>query len=366
MGVLMSPTSPTLQLLRIIGSPFYSDHYVQPDLDKEDAIRLYNYAIKNKIGFSFLEALKNQESLEILGLGAKYAEEIKKHNNQLLTIRRVSQILNSYGVNYAIFKSIMPFSATPNDVDMIHFGSDTEYEYAAQALLKSNYLEVKGEADAQQRMFHDISLGGYVNPHKGKDIFDIDLYQKISASQLLYLNKKTIEKNTKYLNISGDNVRVLDNETELVSIIIHSIFPEMLCTLQAYYATLYYLKQLDAKEINKFLLVAKENNVLYAVKAHFSLAAELHKVAYGLVPEKIEDLLLNIGNEKSERMILARNNFKMPHMYSMITIMRVLFEKSKEPEFDMSIISQLLFMLNPKSAKWVLYNILWRRTRETY
>ena len=360
----MSPTSLTIKLLRAIGSPFASEQKHELPENNDEALELYNYATKNKIGLAYLESLKDQDKLEEFGLGLKYQEEAKKHNEQLITASRISKLLNSFDVNYAIFKSIMPFPATPNDVDIIHFGSDEEYKKAVEITLRSNYMEVKGEADAEQRMFHDARVCEH-SDHK-HDVYDVDLYQKISASYVLYLDKRKLERYVCELNVSNNKLKVLKPETELVTIIIHSIIPEMLCTLFVYYATLYHLERMNSEEISRFIDVAKENNVTFAVRNHCSLIAELHKAAHGFVPEKIEKVLDELGDETNERKNLLKNNFKAPHKYSMSTVIRTLLEKGKEREFRRSAVKQAVYMLNPKLLKWVVKSIIGRRRRETY
>ena len=354
----------TIKLLRTIGSPFTSDQ--EPPRSGSEALELYNHATKNKIGLFYLKTLRDRDKLEDFGLELKYQAEQKKHNEQSLTASRIAELFNSFGVNYAIFKSIMPFPATPNDVDIIHFGSDGEYEKAVEVMLQSDYMEVKGQADAEQRMFHD-ARDGELNPHPHKkDVYDVDLYQKVSASYVLYLDKRKLEKYVTEMNRSGNKFKVLKPEAELVTIIIHSIIPEMLHTLFVYYATLYHLDRLKSEDINRFINIAKENNVTFSVKAHCSLVAELHKEAHGFVPEKIEEILVKLGDEKREREISLKNNFKMPHKYSLSTVARILLEKAKEAEFRKSLIKQMGYMLNPKLAKWVISEIILRRRRETY
>lgn len=354
----------TLKLLRVLGSPFISDKELPEN--KDEALELYNYATKNKIGLAYLKSLKEQGKLEEFGLNLKYDEERKKHNEHSITRIRISELFNSYGVNYAIFKSIMPFPATPNDVDIIHFGSDDEYKKAAEIMLQSDYMEVEGQADAEQRMFHDARDGELSpHPHK-KDVYDVDLYQQISASYVLYLDKRKLEKYVTEINISRNKFKVLRPEAELVTIIIHSIIPEMLHTLFVYYATLHYFAKMNSEGINKFIGIAKENNVTFSVKAHCSLVAELHNAAHGFIPEKIEGVMAELGDETREKGILLKNNFKMPHKYSLSAVARILLEKRKEEVFRKSAVKQAVSMLNPKLFKWVIYNIIWRRRRETY
>lgn len=354
--------NPTVKLLRMIGSPFISSQKQELPRNKIEALELYDYATKNKIGLAYLESLKDQGKLEEFGLESEYQEERKKHDEQLITTSRVSKLFNSFNVNYAIFKSIMPFSATPNDVDIIHFGSDAEYEKVVETLLKSDYIEVKGEADAEQRMFHDTRDG---MEYFKKSVYDVDLYQRISASYVLYLDKRKLEKYVTEMNTSDNQIKVLKPEAELVAIITHSIIPEQLFTGLVYYATLYYLLD-ESFNLDEFIHITKENNVTFSVKAHCSLVAGLHKTAYGFVPEKIVEVLTELGNERNERINLLKNNYKMPHRYSLSAVIRTLVGKAKEGEFRKSVIKQTISMLNPKLAKWVISEIILRRKRETY
>ena len=357
--------NPTLNLLRVIGSPFVSERELPNG--KEEALEQYNYATKNKIGLAYLESLKSRGKLEEFELKPEYEEEQKKHNEQVVTTIRISELFNSFGVNYAIFKSIMPFPATPNDVDIIHFGSDEEYGKAAETMLRSDYIEVEGQADAEQRMFHD-SRDGELSPHPNKkDVYDVDVYHKISASYVLYLDKRKLEKYVSEISISNNRLKVLKPEAELVTIIIHSIIPEMLCTLFVYYATIHYMDKMNSKDIRSFIDVAKENKVLFSVKAHCSLIAELHNAAHGFVPEKIEKILSELGEVAREKKILLDNGFRMPHKYSLFTIAGILIGKSRETTFGRSLIKQMLYMLiSPRLSKWVISEIIWRRRRETY
>lgn len=353
--------SQTIKLLRIIGSPF--DQTDELPEDKKDAFILLDYAKKNKVALIYLESLKYKGKLDDYGLDTRYNEEQRKHNEQIITICRISELFNSSGIDYAIFKSIMPFSATPNDVDIIHFGSDNEYKQATKIMLKSGYIEIKGFTDAEQRMFHDTRFCNH-SILSGKDIYDIDLYQRISASYIQYLDKEKFKKYVVSLELRGTRIKVILPEAELIALIIHSIIPEMLLTLHIYYATLYYLVGIE--DIDKIINISKENNVTFSVKVHFSLIAELHRIAHGFIPNKLANLIDKLGTEKIERENLVINNYATPHKYCVSTIFKILLEKSNEAEFRRSALKQTIYMLNPKMCKWVILNVLWRRRRETY
>jgi len=344
----------TLKLLRVIGSPYVPGHLL-PD-DKDYALKLYNCAVKNKIGLTFLESLRNQKVLEEFGLETKYVEERKKYEEQLTTATRIAELFNSFQVNYAIFKSIMPFTAITNDIDIIHFGSDEEYRKALELMLRSNYVKVESQAgaDAEQYMLHDLR-SGKLEPHPAtKDVYDVDLYQEMAASYVLYLDKSKLEKYVTETNVLGKKVKVLGSEAELITIITHSIIPEMLNTLLVYYATLHHLAKMNDSEVSRVIDIARENYVTFPLRTHFSLVAKIHKKAHGFTPGKIEDILAELGGETAETRILVKNNFKMPHRYNLITVMKTLLEKSKEAKFKRSIIKQMVYKVKPRFAKWVI------------
>jgi hypothetical protein len=356
--------NPTLKLLRVIGSPFSETGKEQP-ADKDEALALYDHAVKNKIGLLYLDSLEKQGKLQDYGLTEKHSEELHRYDEQTATVLRISEVYNSEGVDYAIFKSLMPFRATPNDVDIIHFGKDEEYRAAAELMLRSNYVEVKGPVDSRQRMFHDARNCQHGDAHK-KDIYDIDVYQKISASHVLYVDKEKLKKRIVQADYKGVKYKALADEAELMVIIIHSIIPEMIHTLFVYYATLYYVQKMGDPQLKEFLEVSKENNVTYSVRAHLSIVAGLHKAAHGTVPERVSGLLKSLGGKDAEEKGLLKQGYKTPYKYSVPTVVRILLEKTRENEFRKSAVKQAFYMLNPKMARWVVSEILIRRKRETY
>ena len=357
----------TIALLKIIGSPFCDDDVRGLPESVTDAKDLYTFAMKNKVGLLYLTALEERGELEKYSLRDEYIREIKKNEDQTATLYRISHLFNVHNIKYAIFKSSMPFPATPNDVDIIHFGNDDEFSKACRLMLAADYQEVTGTADTQQRMFHDTVTGGVLDPHpKKKDVFDIDLYQKVSASQLVYLDKAILERYVMNICPEGNQIKALSPEAELMAIIIHSIFPELLCTALAYYATLYYVYKMDDENILEFIDVVEANHVKKATQTHFSIVAELHQEAHGFAPGKIDQICNLLGGKENEGKSVVKNCFKLPHKYSVGCFLRVTAEKCYENEFRQSIPTQIVFSLNPKNFKWIVNNLIWRYRRETY
>src|SRR5690606_12601573 len=96
----------------------------------------------------------------------------------------------------------------------------------------------------------DSKYGGNPVPHPPKkDVYDVDLYQKISASKMIYLSKDKLRNYVKNVTISNREIKILEPRSELVAIIIHSVIPEMISTLFVYYATLYYLYKMNSEDI---------------------------------------------------------------------------------------------------------------------
>jgi len=362
------PMHKSMKLLRTIGSPFTPEQKQALPENRSEAQELYVYATKNKIGLLYLEALKNQEKLKEFGLVSEYQEERKKHNEQVTTAVRVSKLFNSANINYVVFKSIMPYPAVPNDVDIVHLGSDAEYKKTVEIMLQSGYEEFFGEfrdRSPSQLMFHDSRDGPHLGLSK-KDIYDIDLYREIKASYIIYLDREKFVKYVTEMNVLDVQIKVLEPEAELVALIIHSIIPEQLCTFSVYYSTLYYLAKMNSKNIDRFVYIAKENNVTFPVRTHCSLIAELHKAVHGFVPKALEAILAKLGDETKEIKNLINADFEMPYKYSWSTVIRTLFEKGKEGEFRRSVVKQMIHMLSPTFAKSVIQTIIMYRKRKTY
>ena len=360
----------TVELLRTIGSPFASEQKQDIIENSDEAFKLYAYATKNKIGLLYLETLKNREKLEEFGLQSKYHEECENHDKQVITANRVSKLLNSFDINYAVFKSFMPYPAVPNDVDILHLGSADEYKKAVEIMLRAGYDRIEDAPSPTQVEFHDTRDCEHKGiEHTGvtaKDVYDIDLYEKAAASHIIYLNRAKLAKYVTEIDILGEKVKILEPEAELVALITHSIIPEMLCTLSVYYATLYFLVKMNAENIDRFVYIAKENNVTFPIRTHCSLIAEVHKTAHGFVPNKLEEVFAKLGSETKEAKNLSRANFKMPHRYGWLMVFRTLLERTKDGEFRKGVARQMVSMSSPRFAKAVIKDIIWRSRRETY
>ncbi|HZD44038.1 MAG TPA: hypothetical protein VE134_08295 [Methanomicrobiales archaeon] len=355
--------SQTARLLRVIGSPFVAER--ERPSDEAEALSLYELAKKNKSGIFYLTSLKERDLLEPFSLQGLYEAEKDRYDKQWVTAVRISRVLNAIGCDYAIIKSIMPYPATPNDVDIIHFGSDEEYDKAVVAILASNYTEIKGEMDAEQKLFHDLRECAHADMSK-KDMYDVDLYQQLSASHILYMDKNKLRMYAELTPIRGEEIRVLNPNAEHVLTIVHSIIPEMLQTLMVYYTTLYLLSRMTAEDVASFYSIARENHVLHCVRMHLSIVGEVHASAHGTTPPILDRLIEIFGEAPSESRILLLKDLKMPHKYGMGSIVKILFEKMNEPLFRRSLYVQMRHMARPRYVYWFVKEMSVRRRRETY
>jgi hypothetical protein len=326
----------------------------------------YNLAKINKVGLLFLETLASEGELERLSLEAEYEREQEKKRAQEVTISRVAEALNSIGVDYAIFKSIMPFPAVPNDVDVIHLGRRKAYVEAANKLRQSGYKEIETGRVPLCLSFHD-GREGLHDDKGGKDPFDVDLYEEVSlASHVIYLTKRKFSQSTVEATVLGKNVRMLEPTVDLIAMIAHSVLEAQLYTLSLHYTTLYHLAKTGLHGANRLMSVAKANNLVFAGKVHLSLTASLEKLARGTLPDVLLGIQSELGNDKGEALALERNGFNLPHHYNVATLVRVLCEKTREREFSSSLIRQGVNMINLKEAFRIANGLILRRRRATY
>jgi DNA-binding XRE family transcriptional regulator len=368
----MSRRNLTLKLLRIIGSPF--THEWECPASRSEALELYKYAIKNKIGFTYMKSLKKLELLKKLGFEAEYEKEQEKYKEQLSTAIRISKILDSLNVDHVIFKSIMPFPAIQNDIDIIIFGSDDDYRILIERMIEYGYIDLRklyadnlrNKQDPLTHPFHDARS----NMHKNlsvKDVYDFDLYQEVSLMDyIVYLDKRIFQNFVTTMNILNHQIKVLKPEAELTAIIAHSALKEQIFTLHTYYAVLHHLAKMDSKQIKDFIAIVERSNIITSVRACCSMTAELHDFAYNFYPEKLWDIIAILGYERREMEKLIKKDLEMPYHYSLSLIMKAFLEIAKDRMVQKSIARQVKGLINPTGIKRALTGLICLRTRDTY
>jgi len=350
---LDSQSNQTIKLLRTIGSPLLPNK--EPSVNGTESLDLYNLGVKNKIPLLYLEALKQQGKLNKLKM--KYDEEYAKYLKFLYRLNEVAKILDAAEVEYAIFKTIKHYPAVPGDIDIVVFGDNDTYRRANEIFLKAGYRYAK-EVDNTSPTLPDLI-------DREGDIA-IDLQEELELNYVIYMDKNKFRGHiVKRKTPSGAEIKTLTPELDLATVIIHSI-TENLYLIGEFYTLLYSLSTMNEREIDDFVAVLKENKITAAAKSFGTITAVLHDAAYGVIPDKLEYALSKLGYEKSEAEALVKSDFKMPHRYSLSTVVKVILEKMREKRFRRSVGMQMVKMLNPRLTKYLIGEVIERRRREYY
>lgn len=375
--------SPTIKLLRTIGSPFQPTTE-RPENDNESS-ELYDHAVKNKIPLLYLESLKQQGKLN--KLNSKYEEEHARYLKFLNGVAKVSEVFNAADIEYAIFKTIKPYHAVLGDADIIVLTDDDMYKKAVEALLRAGYIpqlsnlvDVKTlNSEEEYKKAVEILItpthgGGkyglkHISP-TGTDFIDpewnldIDLQKDLALSYIIYMDKRKFRGRIIETELNEAKISIPKPELDLAIVIAHSL-TEQLYLLGEFYTFLYRLSEMDKERIINFIDILKENRLTTAARAFVTITSILCEKAYGKVPEKVEVLLNELGYEESEARRLVKN-FKVPHRYGWSTLIKVFGEKMKEKRFRRSVGTQMVKMLNPKLMWLVIRSVIEMRKREYY
>ena len=164
----------------------------------------------------------------------------------------------------------------------------------------------------------------------------------------------------------GGAIQTLDHIADLTVVLTHSIVPEQLFTLGDYYSTLYYIQKMDKRGLNKLAQIFKENNITRAGFASLGVISVLHEEMYGFVPDKITYLMEEMGCNSKRGSKIISNDFALPYRYDISVIVKVLAERMRNKQGLKSMLTQGVCMVDPRLMKWVVWNIIFRRRRETY
>jgi hypothetical protein len=351
------------KLVKLIGTPYGDDDNYDLPKNAKESQELYILAKKNKISLTYLEALNSYDLLDKFKLREKWEGESKDNEEQKITAVRFSRVLTELNVDYSLFKSLYPFKATPNDVDVLFYGTNESYKEVADNLPKFGYDPIIDVPSPAEIMFHDNRNGPHIDP-KEKDVYDVDLYIEAGASYLIYLDKTKLKKYIISRKVLNEEIKMLSPEADLVAMFTHSVIPEFIFTLILYYNALYYMKDMKKNNLNEIWKISKENNVVYPVKLNIMAIANIHNMAHGYIPENLEYLmeLFNISENN-----VKKTNIMAPFHYSYAQIAGVLFEKSFEKKFFKSFLRQLVHVTkNPQYGLWVLKVLRERFSRDTY
>lgn len=347
-------------VLGVIGSPFNSPQSI--NLDDHDLTELYDIAQKNKIGFLFLDSLAKKKVINQL-LQTELEKNREIHMTQRLTIERTATILNKTGCNYAVVKSYFPFLATPNDVDLLILGGNDQYRIAVEAM-KDNYFELVGDEVPLEVCLHDTrSIKHFNDPLKkfaSKDPFDIDIYKELGASHIVYMDKRKLVDKTCQIIINSTRVNILRPPSEIALSIFHSIYPERIYTLLLHFHILHVIKSLTSADVDEFLKISSDHKIGNAIILALSLTEIIQEICFGESPNKVTSLREAFGKKKQ----IEIN--RIPYLYPMGMLLKSFWGKKGDLVFTTSVIRQIISMLNPSYARYVVNVYKDRNNRDTY
>jgi hypothetical protein len=321
----------------------------RPHINQRKLFELYQYSVKNRLSLLFLETLKKNEKLN--KLKPYYEKESTRYLETLNAVIGVSQILTNGNLPHAIYKTARPYKATTVDIDLLIFKSQNEYKKAIETLQKAGY-KIKGRGPLSTTLQDPkIDIG-------------VDLYAEVAVSHIVYLDKQNLSTyvSTKELS-KNEQIKTLKPEADLATVIAHSVIKEHMYVLSEYYTFLYYLPQIN---VENFIKIVGENNIRSAVRTHAAITATLHQAAHDMIPEKLQQILNQLGNRTLETTLLLKRNFKMPHKYHPLTLAQALMEMEKGEKSRRSMATQFLQMLNPKFTSSVIKGFIDHMMRETY
>jgi len=331
-----------VDLLRVVGSPFTDS---TQSVSAEAAPSLYDLALRNRMGYLLLTSLSgdipNSLVEERVSLQAKSEATIR-------LIPRVAEILEDAGLNYSFFKSIRPYPYTTVDLDVIAF--DGDLEPFGEAFAAAGFITL--DEGPLSTTFRDPASG-----------IGIDIYDEIGVSKIIYLDKRNLVDHVVEAEVGGGKVKTLNPASDLLAIISHSIVKELMYVISEYYTTLYTLDAMTASEMDSLLTQASENRLTSAASLHLGVTAALHRMAHGLIPEKLMVLMEGLGGAE---MGDTDRYTDMPMKFSPGPVWRVFWEKAGEARMRRSLGVQALSLLNPSFAFSFIPKFIHQLTRETY
>lgn len=348
----------TLDLLKIIGSPFHEKGAYQPSIDIRHLSSLYKLAFENRVELLFLYALKNNNILK--GLEA----ELIEMENRCATTRQIaaqtSHILTDAGIKHAIFKSIKPYPATPNDTDVVCFGKEKEYQKGLKALTDEGYV-IQAYAPMQTLLYHPWGEGK-VGPGKKGGTYYVDFYRGVAVDYYEYVSKSVLSKYCIEREVEGVKTVLLSAEPELAIVMFHNVFPEKTFQLEHFYLCLYGISNPDFN-ISCFIDFTEKNAMVKAVRSNLTIIELLHEEVFGTVPDTVKNLLDRWGREKSIIETLKNNHYRITFIFPARLFWKVFLHKQKDPFSRRSLVRQGIHMLNPIFF-WDAVRSVWKRTFE--
>jgi len=340
-------------ILNIVGTPFNEPNF--DGLEKYDVKELYQTAFNNKIGLLFLESLAEKNKIGELTVELESQRKLKLQQQN--TWQRTADVLNKTGCKYVIIKSIFPFPAIPNDVDVLMLGGDKDYRKAIE-YLKNDKFVVLDEAALEINLRDATTAKTLKNLEK--EWVDIDIYKEVGASHLIYMDKNKLKNYLEEVSFYDRKVSVLKPQAELATNIFHAIYPERIYTLLLHLLILHTIKNMIPSDEEDFLKLCSEQKIENAVLNTLRVTESIQEICFGESPMKLSKLREKFGKKKE---IYLQ---KIPYVYPIGILFRSLVGKTRQGIFLKSFLKQIVFMFNPRTAQFVIKIYKERSDRDTY
>jgi hypothetical protein len=330
----------TYRLIEIIGSPFVPE---KPKVSEQTLENIYDQAFADRVALLYLDIHRKEGWSPFLE--QKFQTLTGRREKTLEVIADLGTVLNRLGKNdYAVFKSMKPYPATPNDTDVILFGGKEAFNGALDTLYRENY-HFHEWAPMQTTVIHPDGRGKTGRGKKGGTYY-IDLYSEISTDYFLYIDKKALRPYIETRVINGRSVQNVRKEIELAIILFHNVFPERTFQLEHFYMPLYHLAEEDF-DVRVMLQFARDQKLTRALSTNLTLVEHIHKKLFGFVPERIRAILDETGRNRKELDRFIAKSETTPYMISPKTFWMSFIDKLYDPAAFKSLVSQGLHMLNP-------------------
>ncbi len=348
----------TLDLLKIIGSPFHDKKSHKSSIDVQHLSSLYELAFENRVELLFLHSIRDNNLLK------GFEDKLIQMEKRCLTTRQIaaqtSHILIDAGIEHAVFKSIKLYPATPNDTDVVCFGKEREYQKGLKVLTDAGYV-IQAYAPMQTLLYHPWGEGK-VGPGKKWGTYYVDFYRGVAVDYYEYVNKSILSKYRIEREIEGIKTVLLSPEPELAIVMFHNVFPEKTFQLEHFYLCLYGMSNPDF-DIDSFIDFTENNAMVTAVRSNLTIIELLHKEVFNVVPDMVTVLLNRWGREKSVIETLINNHYRITFIFPASLFWKVFLYKQKDPFSRRSLVRQGVHMLNPIFF-WEAFRSAWKRTFE--
>lgn len=223
----------------------------------DDPSPLFELARQNKIPLLFLQKIDS--------LKEKKQEYEEKLHNFLALLRRVADIFRREELDYALFKTLKPFSYVPTDIDVL---VRTKKEF----LTACRILQDAG-LDVLEKEHYEMTL------YSSQFGVNVDLYLAINVVDFTYLHKERLLQHTYVETINGNEFRTLKPYAELIAVATHSLYKEQLFTLNDFYTFLSYQTYIpQAESLAKAThSVQAFHTILRLVDQTLTIAKQCHK-----------------------------------------------------------------------------------------